>query len=80
MREQKKECCFCKTLDLVPNSKHNPYEIDHILLVLKGGTNDPSNLRWLCRYHNRARRTEETLIFIRGVEDIRFSIERVING
>ncbi len=29
--------------------------VDHIVPVSKGGTNDPSNLRWACRSCNCAR-------------------------
>lgn len=36
-------------------SPDNPLTADHIIPRSQGGTNDPSNLRVLCRYHNSKR-------------------------
>lgn len=49
-------CEYCIKLGLVPNPKHNWYEIDHIMALWVGGTDDISNLRWLCMRHNRGRK------------------------
>lgn len=34
--------------------------IDHIIAITNGGTNDPSNLRYLCRKHNSSKHNKET--------------------
>ena len=36
-------------------TEDNPLTADHIIPLSKGGTNDISNLRSLCRYHNSQR-------------------------
>jgi 5-methylcytosine-specific restriction endonuclease McrA len=33
-------------------------QVDHVVPVIDGGTDDPANLRALCREHNLARRTD----------------------
>ncbi len=65
-QSKEKICFFCEKAGLTPNPRFNPFEKNHIIPVSKGGTNDPSNLRWLCRYHNRAKRTrpDEGISFI----------------
>ncbi len=40
-------------------AKHKALVIDHIIPVVNGGTNDPSNLRTLCRECNHGKRLHE---------------------
>lgn len=53
---KEKVCPFCKERGLIPNPKFNPFEVDHVTPVSLGGNNDPDNLRWVCMYHNIAKR------------------------
>jgi 5-methylcytosine-specific restriction endonuclease McrA len=57
MWSREQVCSICK-ISPVPwrFTFDNPFEIDHITPLSLGGTNDIENLRWLCRYHNRAMR------------------------
>lgn len=56
-RDQHK-CCFCR--------KRSELEIDHIIPVCFGGTNELTNLRVLCRSCNTGRNTFEFLYFNDG--------------
>ena len=54
IHSQEKVCVICKRKGIYPKFKRNQrLEIDHIIPVKDGGTNDISNLRWLCLIHNR---------------------------
>lgn len=56
IEENPRSCELCDPqLDKLHRA-YKDYEIDHILSLWRGGTDDPKNLRWLCRYHNRARK------------------------
>jgi HNH endonuclease len=44
-------CTFCRH----PGSKENPLSADHIVEKARGGTDDPSNIRDLCRRCNQQR-------------------------
>ncbi len=67
------KCAFCKSPENL--------QIDHIMAVTAGGTNDASNLRVLCRQCNSGRDTElltrtikgEYVCYICGREGIRYS-------
>jgi hypothetical protein len=54
IQSQPQICPFCVEKGLIPHPKRNPYEIAHIIPVAESGSNDPENLRWECRYHNRS--------------------------
>lgn len=45
------QCVYCKSV----GTPENPLEVDHIIPVARGGTNDPGNLQTLCRSCNRAK-------------------------
>ena len=47
-------CVACREAS-VPTPADEPLEIDHIRPLSRGGDNHWSNLRWLCRSHNRGR-------------------------
>jgi hypothetical protein len=59
MQKRPKSCEFCEAKGLIPNPRRNSYEIDHIKPVSRGGDNSNDNLRWLCMYHNIARRNNQ---------------------
>jgi hypothetical protein len=42
---------FCQ----VPNCEGVNLQVDHIVPIAMGGTNEPENLQLLCGYHNRAK-------------------------
>lgn len=46
------QCTYISAVGKRCKSKHN-LQIDHVVPVARGGSNDPSNLRLLCAYHNR---------------------------
>jgi 5-methylcytosine-specific restriction endonuclease McrA len=57
-------CCNCGRKTRFFFSAHDGYHmgfdtkagsVDHIIPVSKGGTNDESNLRWMCRHCNCSR-------------------------
>jgi hypothetical protein len=56
MKQQPKKCHLCEEAGLIPNQKFNDYEIDHIIPLWAGGTDEISNLRWMCMLHNRGRK------------------------
>ena len=47
-------CVICQSAGLVP-PPGEPLDVDHLQPVSKGGDNHFSNLRLLCRSHNRGR-------------------------
>lgn len=47
-------CEACRKQELV-TPRHVPLELDHVKPLSEGGDNHHSNLRWLCRSHNRGR-------------------------
>lgn len=51
-RQGGRYCVICREQKLVtpPNV---PLVLDHMQPLSRGGTNDPSNLQWLCVDHNR---------------------------
>lgn len=53
-RQGGRYCVACREagLDTPPAE---PLELDHMQPLSQGGTNDPSNLQWLCRGHNRGK-------------------------
>jgi len=59
MHSREKTCELCE-IHLPPERfRHgNTFEIDHIVPISLGGTDESSNLRWLCRYHNRSIRNK----------------------
>jgi 5-methylcytosine-specific restriction endonuclease McrA len=60
-------CCQCGELTRFFNSLYDrPFDkrpkagsVDHIVPVSKGGTNEESNLRWMCRSCNCSRGAKE---------------------
>lgn len=54
-RDGGRRCVACQRLG-VRTPAAEPLEIDHKQALARGGTNHWSNLQWLCRGHNRAKR------------------------
>lgn len=54
-RDGGRRCAECRHLK-VRTPESEPLEIDHRQPLAKGGTNHWTNLQWLCRGHNRAKR------------------------
>jgi 5-methylcytosine-specific restriction protein A len=49
-------CAHCKCDGVVfAGSDENPIEVDHIIGLAQGGTDDESNYQTLCRRHNTAK-------------------------
>ena len=48
-------CAECDRQGLVGNGD----QLDHIMPLWAGGTNDHSNLQWLCREHHEAKTSKE---------------------
>ncbi|MDR2256995.1 MAG: HNH endonuclease [Arthrobacter sp.] len=56
LRLEQHTCPFCNTeLNYQQGRQPNSPEVDHIVPHSKGGTNDPSNLRIICRRCNQSR-------------------------
>lgn len=53
-RQGGRYCVLCREHGLVTPADE-PLELDHMQPVARGGTDDPNNLQWLCRSHNRAK-------------------------
>ena len=61
MKRDNYKCLICgKSPAIYPEL---PLEVDHILPVSKGGTNDIENLQTLCFYCNRGKGNDESLNF-----------------
>jgi 5-methylcytosine-specific restriction endonuclease McrA len=58
MEKQKGKCLVC----LKPFGKNKPH-VDHYISLARGGTNDPSNLRLLCRKCNMAKHAKDPIEF-----------------
>lgn len=54
-RQGGRYCVHCAELGLV-TPPGIPLELDHRQPLARGGDNRTSNLQWLCRDHNRAKR------------------------
>lgn len=53
-RQGGRRCVLCAEQGLT-TPPEVPLEIDHLQPLSRGGDNHHLNLRWLCRWHNRAR-------------------------
>lgn len=53
-RQGGRYCVHCREAGLT-TPPDEPLELDHMQPVSRGGTDDPSNLQWLCRGHNRSK-------------------------
>jgi 5-methylcytosine-specific restriction protein A len=56
-------CAECDREGLVGNGD----ELDHIMPLWAGGTNDPSNLQWLCKEHHKAKTNKEAEVRLNAV-------------
>jgi len=54
---------FCQ----VPNCENVDLEIDHIIPISAGGTNELENLQFLCKHHNCSKGTKTWNEFLNGV-------------
>jgi hypothetical protein len=54
LNKRERICEICRDLNLIYiHPFPNPLEIDHKISLSEGGSDDPNNLRWVCRFHNR---------------------------
>jgi hypothetical protein len=81
IHSQPKVCAVCVRKGLVHKyPRYDVMEIDHIIPVIQGGTNDKRNLQWCCKWHNNneaskraASITERELIYF-------YVTRRAVNG
>lgn len=53
-RQGGRYCVACRETGLTTPAGE-PLELDHMQPLAAGGTDDPLNLQWLCRSHNRGK-------------------------
>lgn len=58
---QKGKCAYCRT------KLGDSYQVDHIVAVSKGGTNDRKNLQITCVRCNCSKRATDPIVFARGL-------------
>jgi 5-methylcytosine-specific restriction endonuclease McrA len=58
---QKSKCAYCR------KSLKDYFEVDHIIAVINGGTNDRRNLQLTCKHCNRSKSAKDPLVFARSL-------------
>ncbi len=58
---QKHKCAACKVKITNNKNNKNKYEVDHVISLVNGGSNDPGNLQLLCMPCNRKKNAKDDL-------------------
>jgi 5-methylcytosine-specific restriction endonuclease McrA len=58
-KAQSAKCAYCQ------KSIERAYEVDHIIPLSRGGTNDRTNIQLVCRHCNRMKYNHDPLLFAR---------------
>ncbi|MER0204117.1 MAG: HNH endonuclease [Nitrosomonas sp.] len=64
MHRERGLCHYCGCIVALPSEPNQSYDIDHMIPVAKGGTNDPTNLVLSCPKCNNVKRAK-----IQGIPD-----------
>jgi 5-methylcytosine-specific restriction endonuclease McrA len=62
LKLQKNRCAYCRA-----SFDETPYQVDHVLAISRGGSNDATNIQLLCRPCNSSKWCKDPIDFARSI-------------